>query len=82
MKLRTEHLLSFIFSVVMAKEKAILEIVFHTKVQPEEYTNDTERLIGHFSSIGTTDDAEGPIIQVISRLFSLIIIHNVYRLIN
>lgn len=64
MKLRTEHLLSFIFSVVMAKEKAILEIVFHTKVQPEEYTNDTERLIGHFSSIGTTDDAEGPIIQI------------------
>lgn len=67
MKLTAEHLLTILFSVVMAKEKAILEIVFHTKDQ-SEYTNDTERLIGHYSLIGTTDDVEGPIIQVIRRL--------------
>ena len=68
MKLRTEHLLTILFSVVMAKEKAILEIVFHTRVHQEEYTSDTERLIGHYSSIGTQDKAEGPIIQVIKGL--------------
>ena len=68
MKLRAGHLLTFLFSVVMAKEKAILEIVFHTRVQQEEYTTDTERLIGHYSSVGTQDKAEGPIIQVIREL--------------
>ena len=66
MRLTVEHMLTVLFSVVMANEKAILEIVFHTRDQLEYTSDNTERLIGHFSSIGTTDNAEGPVIQVIS----------------
>ena len=62
-----EQLLTVLISAVMAKEKAILEIVFHTRDHLEYTSSDnTERLIGHYSSIGTNDNAEGPIIQVIS----------------
>ena len=66
MRLSVEQLLTVLITAVMAKEKAILEIVFHARDHLEYTSDNTERLIGHYSSIGTNDNAEGPIVQVIS----------------
>ena len=67
MKLRFGGLLMFLFTVVMGKEKAILEIVIHRSGGNGEYITEVERLVGHFSSAGPTLSAEGAIIQVSGR---------------
>ena len=53
-----------LFSFVIAKDKATLEIVMHRSVQNGEYKIEVEKIEGYFTSAGSMDSAEGPILQV------------------
>ncbi|KAK3085018.1 hypothetical protein FSP39_022932 [Pinctada imbricata] len=58
-------LLNIIFSVVLSKEgTAILEIVMHRSTKNGEYALKAEEIEGHFSSAGSSDSAEGRILQI------------------
>lgn len=52
------------FVLCSAKEKALLEIVMHKITKNGEYKTEVEKLIGNFSSAGSTVSAEGDILQV------------------
>lgn len=52
------------FVLCSAKEKALLEIVMHKITKNGEYKTEVEKLIGNFSSAGSTVSAEGDILQI------------------
>lgn len=57
-------LLSILFSHVNGKDKAILDIVMHKSDRNGEYTTEVEKLLGYFTSAGSTVSAEGQVFQV------------------
>lgn len=57
-------LLSFLFSHVNGKDKAILDIVMHKSDRNGEYTTEVEKLLGYFTTAGSMVSAEGQVFQV------------------
>ncbi|KAJ8312937.1 hypothetical protein KUTeg_010310 [Tegillarca granosa] len=54
----------------MGKEKAILEIVMHTSTENGEYDTKVEELVGHFTTAGPMESAEGNVLQCVELLLN------------